>query len=157
MARLEIVQAEEKHVSSIAARMRAADVAEIEAATHKTPDRALKDAFELSGRCWTGMVDDTPAFMFGVYKPMAIGEEAVPWLLGTDDVLKVKKSFLMLCIPYLDEMRQGSRLLFNYVDARNTLSKRWLRWLGFRMGGAEPYGHRKMLFHRFEMEGLENV
>lgn len=42
-------------------------------------------------------------------------------------------------------------LLTNYVDARNAVSIRWLRWLGFEIEPAAPFGIHGLPFHRFSM------
>jgi hypothetical protein len=42
-------------------------------------------------------------------------------------------------------------VLRNYVDQRNTVSIRWLRWLGFRMGEPAVMGAARVPFVPFEM------
>jgi hypothetical protein len=43
--------------------------------------------------------------------------------------------------------------LENYVDVRNELSIKWLRWLGFQFDPQPiPYGVWEMPFFRFRME-----
>ncbi len=43
--------------------------------------------------------------------------------------------------------------LQNYVDARNEISIRWLKWLGFRFDPKPvPYGIWGLPFLRFQME-----
>jgi hypothetical protein len=37
----------------------------------------------------------------------------------------------------------------NHVYAKNRMSIRWLKWLGFELGVAEPFGPSAALFHPF--------
>ena len=41
--------------------------------------------------------------------------------------------------------------MFNYVDARHTDAIRWLKWLGFTLHPATPYGPFDLPFHKFTM------
>ena len=45
-------------------------------------------------------------------------------------------------------------VLINYTDARYTKALRWLRWLGFHMHEAVPYGVNGELFHPMTLRGF---
>ena len=49
---------------------------------------------------------------------------------------------------FIKWMRARFDYLENWVDARNFLSLRWLTWVGFKIGAAEPWGAFGMDFHR---------
>ena len=98
------------------------------------------------------MLSDKPVGMFGVTPLSVIGRHGSPWLLGTDELANHSRSFLKGCIKHFPEVTKGFDFLENYVDARNEVSIRWLKWLGFVIMEPEPYGPFKLPFHRFYME-----
>lgn len=79
------------------------------------------------------------------------GRIGVPWMIGTVNIEKHRREFLQACRPEIDEMLTRHSVLINYVDARNVTAIRWLRWLGFEFGPAEPYGPLGMMFQPFRM------
>jgi hypothetical protein len=97
------------------------------------------------------MADGRVVCMFGVAPVNLLGDTGVPWLLGSDDIERHAVTFLRGSKRYIAEMSRDYRLLTNYVDARNTLSIRWLKWLRFDILAAEPYGPFGLPFHRFEL------
>ena len=52
---------------------------------------------------------------------------------------------------YLTQMHEVHPVLRNVVDARNTVSIRWLEWLGFTLGTPQPMGVCGLPFIPFEM------
>lgn len=146
-----IVQAMESHAILLAPRVRSADVDELWAAAKLDPLNAVLESMRASsGTCATLLLNGKPACIFGVsYR----GDVGVPWMVGTDALVKHAKVFFQLCPTWVAKMRSGCRLLENYVDARNVVAIRWLKRLGFKFDEATPYGHLNLPFHRFTMEG----
>ncbi len=72
-------------------------------------------------------------------------------MLGTDDVPHHSMKFLRESKRIVGEMRERFKYLYNYVDARNTVSVHWLHWLGFDIYEAVPYGAEQLPFHLFTM------
>lgn len=141
-----------EHLEIVAGKMRADDVREIWAAGKRTPLSSLKMSFYLSKYRKTIMLDGEPVGLFGVVPQSALGGTGVPWMLGTDAITKISRKFLRGCKVYVPEMISQFERLENYVDARNTVSIQWLKWLGFVIMEPEPYGHLNLPFHRFYME-----
>ena len=73
-------------------------------------------------------------------------------MLGTDLIKKKQKIFLKRSKPWLEDIKKDYNYLENYVDARNTLSIKWLKWLGFKVEDPIPYGVNGEPFHKFTME-----
>lgn len=147
-----VVPATMPHVAQIAPRMRDADKAEIWAASHAEPHHALKTGLAQSTLCWSGLVDDVPVCMFGVAPLTLLGGTGIVWMLGTAGVQDHARAFLRRNKTFIIQMMQRFYRLENWVDARNTLSIRWLRWLGFVIEEAAPYGIERRPFHHFFME-----
>jgi hypothetical protein len=75
-----------------------------------------------------------------------------PWLLATDDLALYSKRFLKDSYAEIQRVSKLYSRLENYVDSRNTKSIEWLKWCGFTVEQAEPYGLEGRLFHKFWME-----
>ena len=77
------------------------------------------------------LVDGVPAVIWGVRE--SIEGFGSPWLLATDAITKIKKTFLVKCRPDIERMQQQFDCLFNYVHIHNTVAQQWLAWLGFNI------------------------
>jgi hypothetical protein len=143
----EILKADAAHVDRIAANMRADDRREVWASDRRTPGEALRLSLGMSQMAWTCLVRGEPAFMWGVSRPGSIlSVTGVPWLLGTDEIVDVRREFLRQSRGFVDLMQAPFERLENYVHADNRLSRRWLKWCGFtldpeavRMNGEDFY------------------
>lgn len=141
-----------EHLEIVASKMRADDVREIWAAGKRTPLSSLKMSYSLSTYRKTIMLDGDPIGLFGVVPKTALGGGGTVWMLGTEGITKISRKFLRGCRVYVPDMLSGFNHLENYVDARNTVSIQWLKWLGFAIMDPEPYGHLNLPFHKFYME-----
>jgi hypothetical protein len=115
------------------------------------PLPAIRRSYERSAAKWTGTVDGVPACILGVEIVSKLTLTGRPWLLGTGAVEDHALPFLRRSRFCLDAMLAIAPELENYVDARNAVSIAWLRWLGFSIDPAEPYGALGRPFHRFHM------
>jgi len=144
-----VIDAKEEHIEHIAQHMRSADVLEVEASGVWSPEQALYNGLISSSKVWTALIGDEPILMFGVVPVSVLGGVGSPWLLGTDRVLDIKRQFIKECRHYVDEMLKLYPKLTNYTDCRNTVSHRWLAWLGFELEDAFPIGMNNEPFYRF--------
>ncbi len=131
--------------------MRAADRAEVEALAGRDPQEVLAESVERSSMAWAGCADGKLVCLFGVVPASLAGVTGVPWLLGSDDVCAYSRAFLRRNRAYVRGMLAEYPILRNVVDARNEVSIRWLKWLGFRFGTARPMGFENLPFIPFEM------
>lgn len=151
MTRYEIIPATLEHVEEIAPRLREADVQEVYAASHLDPLTALRRSLVVSRNPKIGTADGLACCIFGVAAPSVLSETGVPWLLATPEITQHARAFLRMSHDYVASMRADYEVLRNMVDARNKDAIKWLRWLGFRIDPAIPFGPDKMPFHPFEM------
>lgn len=118
--------------------MRLDDVIELRAGGSE-PVAATVDAFALSRWCRVATIDGVPAVIWGVCDSGEAGI-GVPWMLATKEFSRIGKRFALGCRNQVEDMKRGYRLLGNRVYAKNHLSIKWLQWLGFDLGEAEPDG-----------------
>ena len=152
MDKIEIREVEDGDVAVLVRNMRKHDVQEVNAATRMGVRNAVETSVNLSTYAKTGLVNDELVCMWGVCPISLISSSGSPWMLGTDLIEKKQRIFLRRSKPWLEDIKKGYKTLENHVDERNTLSVRWLKWLGFEMNKAEPYGVNGELFHKFTME-----
>lgn len=142
-------------VERMVGKLRSEDNAESLAMCGHPADWGLLNGFRFSEKCWVAMQDDEPVACFGVKSSGLLSDTGVPWLLGTDKVREIQREFIRQSRSYVQQMREGYRVLENWVDARNTISINWLRWCGFSIESfPRPFGVNGEPFHRFWMGGL---
>lgn len=152
MKKLHHEPATEGHIDELLPQLRSADSAEIIAACGN-----------LVEGCFSALaMSDDPIAMrdtegglivvYGVAPTMLLSGQAAPWLLGTERMRANAKGVIHDIRLYLQFLSEHYSRLFNYVDARNAESIRWLAGLGFAIGEPVPQGPFKMAFRPFEMD-----
>ena len=144
----------EDAIVHIADNLRDGDLAELRASGHLEdndhPAYAIERSWELSLRSWL-ILDDTslPIGIFGV-APTTNPMLGTVWMLGTDRLEAEALSVARQTQQYVQEMHEDFPVLWNYVDARNELSIRWLEWSGFEITDAHlHHGPEDRLFYEF--------
>lgn len=157
--RAEIRKATEQDALEIARHVRPDDLAEIAAQTFQHPYYSmLRGLKENPDKTMTGLIDGVPVCMWGVVPGGFLFKVGIPWMIGTVHLDTHAHTFLRRCRKPVMELFAGYDTLFNYVDARNTRAIEWLRWCGFTVHEAEPYGLNRLPFHKFTMHrGEKNV
>jgi hypothetical protein len=149
MPRYEIVPATFCHKIELARHMGAADVAEAWASHHARPFDALLMSAKGSRDTRAALADGRVICMFGVSQPTALSSIGNPWMLGAEDLPRHARAFLRGSRVWMQEQLNLYGTLSNFVDARNVVAIRWLRWLGFTIEEARPFGADRLPFHRF--------
>lgn len=148
----EMVPATLEHVLYLAPRLRKADVEEMWAAHHVEPEMGLIISLEVSRDTgYTGLVDGKPVCIYGVAAPSLLVDAGRPWMVGSDSIPKHSLRFLRESRKVVKAWREQHPRMFNYVDARHDEAIKWLKWLGFSIHEAAPYGAGQLPFHRFTM------
>lgn len=132
---IRVVPASEATALYIAARLRFSDRLELEAWSGRQPRTALLRSLALSDpdMRWAALWQDRPVATWGV--AYSWDDVGTAWFLGTDNLRLVpKRDFWALSREYVDRMQSRYAELFNYVDVRNHISRRWLERLGFTPG-----------------------
>jgi len=154
-SRIAIHTATQELIDGLKDRIRHADGLECWAMAKHLPATSIQRGFDCVGRCWVATWDDVPTVVFGVTESApGVG---CPWMLATDDITEMRLSFVRASLKVIKDMLGEYPLLRNYVDTRNSISIRWLRWLGFELEEPQNYGLYKLPFHRFEMRRQNNV
>ena len=131
-------------IDYLAPRLRFEDKREILDSSGSNPYQALTRGFNLSEICLT-IVDakDIPVGMFGVSSEGAI------WLLATPEIKRIRFSFLRESRKVVNLLNYKYKLLWNFVDCRNELHLRWLKWCGFKFIRKVNHGVNQQPFYEF--------
>lgn len=125
---------------AIIPKLREADRNEIRAVFGVTPEAVLLNP----RNAWTMVAADGELVgMFGVepYQPdPSVGQV---WMVATTALKSHQIEFLRTARVWIEKLHETYPVLGNFVDARNTLHIKWLRWMGF------------VFINRFEEWGFE--
>lgn len=138
----------------VARNLRAADVAEIEAAHGRGVDvgSVVSRAVALSDAPMAAWSGGEPLALLGCAPCGTIlAGYGAPWLLGTPACARHPRVFVGAGRTFVSGWLSHYGRLCNYVDARNVESVRWLRAIGFDVEAPEPFGALGFPFHKFSL------
>lgn len=148
---LEFKQVTKDFMTAIADNMRQADVVEVMASNGFTPHEAVENSVKLSDYSTAVYINNDVVAVMGLKIHSALSGTGIPWLLGTDNVVKHRRVFLQNSRAVIDDMKYHCPKLMNYVHIDNKVSIQWLKWLGFEFDDPTPIGINGEMFHRFHM------
>ena len=118
-------------IKYLAPRLRQEDKQEILAGSGLLPYEALYIGFKNAVIVFTIFnPKNKPVGIFGV-DDVGNGIGAI-WLLATKDLAKIQIAFLKECREVIKFLNTKYKILWNFVDCRNQLHIKWLRWCGFK-------------------------
>jgi hypothetical protein len=71
------------------------------------------------------------------------------WLLATKDLATIKIAFLKKCKEVVEVFHKKYRIICNFVDCRNQLHIKWLKWCGFKFINKQKWGVLQKPFYQF--------
>ena len=139
-------KATEEDVLYLASRLRQCDSDEIKANVGIPNEVALRFSMEASDYPLV-VVHKKPVAIFGVVPKKNV---AYIWMMATPELEKISFVFLKECRKVVKMFNNKYPLLANYVDARNELHIKWLRWCGFIfINKHEKFGIEQSPFYEF--------
>ena len=140
------------HAAALAPRLRVLDLAEIEAASGRAPGNVLAESVDRAVWSEALVIDGRIEAIGGLGAQSMMFGPGIPWLVGSDRLTEQRRWFLGESRRQVWRMLSHYQRLENRVDARNAPAIRYLRWLGFTLGAATPWGHAGLPFYPFTME-----
>ena len=141
--------ASQQDAKELSKNLRKEDLDEIKANANANPYHALVSGVKYSHLPLAIMNDENkPIMIMGV---VPHGKQlGLVWLLSSPEIKSISFAFLRNCKGVLDLFLQSYPVLYNYIDARNTLHLNWLKWLGFSFIKVhENFGYEKRKFIEF--------
>ena len=127
----EVVKAELKHCTELAANLDAAGREFIMEHWETEPEQALINSFNISKLCWTILLDGKAVGMFGCT------EDGNAWLTTSPDINdKTAVRFVRQSKRYIEQMRDYCGGLVSYAHKDNQRLIKWLVWSGFEIVGS---------------------
>ena len=118
-------------IKYLAPRLRQEDKQEILAGSGLLPYEALHIGFKNAVIVFTIFnPKNKPVGIFGV-DDLGNGVGGI-WLLATKDLAKIQIAFLKECREVIKFLNTKYKILWNFVDCRNQLHIKWLKWCGFK-------------------------
>tara|TARA_S200000501_G_scaffold45870_1_gene37097 strand:- start:7401 stop:7895 length:495 start_codon:yes stop_codon:yes gene_type:complete len=71
------------------------------------------------------------------------------WLVATDELATIQIAFLKQCREVVNFLNTKYKILWNYVDCRNKVHIKWLKWCGFTFINKTNYGVLNKPFYEF--------
>ena len=131
----------------LSTRLRAIDSLEVWL-VGRSDEGALVSGFKTSEFCRVGTVDGEPVCMYGVRRLSSLSGNGIIWMLGTDKLEKHAMKFVRECGIQLKDMIRNFDHVENWCHPQNKITKRWLKWLGFKFDAPE----KGIPFQRFYMD-----
>ncbi len=132
--------------------LRRGDYDELYAATGTDPVHTVVKSFEAHPEsCYIFRWDknDAPLAIWGCV-PAFVNGLAVPWMVATPDAMRYPREIITISREFTKEWNDQYPLLVNYVDARNKISIRWLKSMGYSFIQLHAeYGFAKIPFWEF--------
>jgi len=148
--KVELRQPTPEDVENLILNMRQPDIEELLASTGNVA-KTVRDSVRMSKYAWSVYADDQFVCIFGVGSPSLLSDTGIVWMLGTDLIERYKGAFIRHSKAYISAMLTVYPYMTNFVDARNTRTIRWLKFMGFTFLPARPYGIKRLPFYQFEM------
>jgi hypothetical protein len=146
---------DENHLWQLANNMRQSDIEEVQAGSGDSPFTGLVRSVRATPHPIVVIDPDRGEVLsaFGVCDTgLLTPGVGVPWFLASKNAHKYVREYATFVPPVMEMYREAYHLLVNYVDARNKVSIRWLKRLGFTIEDPIIYGCEQRPFHRFYME-----
>ena len=137
-----------KDLKYLAPRLRYEDKREILASTGLLPYEALLKGYLENVIVFTIVnKKNIPVGIFGVND--CGNDVGAIWLLASEDLTTAQISFLRQCRDVVKVLNTKYKILWNFVDCRNSLHIKWLKWCGFKFINKQNYGVLNKPFYEF--------
>lgn len=131
--------------------LRESDELEVTRATGWDVKKVLTESCKRSTICYTVFVNGEPSVLFGAVPTGILTGEASIWMLATDRIYEGKQHITPIAVSIIADLKNRFSCLWNFVDAENVVSVKWLKKLGFKFDeNPTPYGPGGHPFYRFE-------
>jgi len=139
--------------------LRETDRKELSALGHRDHLSTVLTSRVISRDCFAVVRRSTsqPVALFGVASHQLQVGVGIPWLLATDGLEELWKSFAAQSPYWVRRLMAGYEVLSNVVWEKNKLAIRWLKWLGFSFPGHTLQGLHGERFLYFELKKNDNV
>lgn len=152
-----LIPVTQEHWNALIVNMRQEVVDEVYASHGLQPDEIQSDLSPMSSDVLALYDGDKLLGITGLHRLSFLSETASPWFLSTEAVKRHPRALITATKELLRKWTKEHALLVNYVPASFTDSLQWVRWAGYTVYDAVPYGPFDTPFHRIEIRSAEWV
>lgn len=134
--------------------MRYEDVVEMKALGNECMEEVIQESVDLSEFSSVAIINGDPVCIYGLRLVDLMSSTGVPWMLGTHNIIKHRKSLAIESVQVLEEMKSITPNMINVVHYKNEMNINWLKKLGFTIGSKIEF--KNDYFHYFYL-GNPNV
>ena len=144
-------KATESEITSVVLRLRQEDIEECYAMFGVHPQILFRNLDRDHGQIYSIVTrQGRPVALAGVHPLLSDPTIAQIWMCATEELLAHQMEFLKYSRPFIEEVSAPFRLVYNYVDARNEVHLKWLKWCGFTFINELPrWGAQGRPFYTF--------
>jgi hypothetical protein len=114
------------------------------------PSECALDILQKSVCAFAGLIDGRCFCLFGVVPDSLTATSGEPWLLTSVDIARSKIAFAKASRQYIPYLRNRFTFLHGWVYERNTVSIKWLKWLGYTLAPAPSLATNGRAYYAFE-------
>ena len=146
---------EEKDILDLVKNIRKPDYEEVKTISNSENIlNPIMEGWKKASYSKTFLVNDKVAGVYGVVGSIDNKQAGSPYLLCTNELYKIKKTFIKNCKNRVEEMLFRFPILFNYIDSRNAVHLQWIKYCGFQLVHDKIIN--KIKFHGFLKKREEN-
>ena len=133
MVRYRIEKANANHIQPIVDNLRGVDHRFIYKYLNDSVEGTLSDRINNSEFKYTLFIDDKPAMIAGVTRPIMITNTGYSWLLATPKVNTHRIAVARITKKYIKSFKENYAKIVALVDPDDKVSVRWHEWIGFKL------------------------
>ena len=114
------------------------------------PNEYVVRGLQASVCAFAGLIDGRCFCLFGIRPDSLTATSGSPWLMTSVDIARSKIAFAKASRQYIPAVRIRFTSLHGWVYERNTVSIKWLKWLGYAVAPEPTVAENGQCYYRFE-------
>lgn len=141
------IEALPEHVHEVMADLREHDRRELALMTRNPIGHSLAASIA-AGNAFSAVYQGQIIGLYGA--PKTGMSQGTPWMVATNQMFEIPHLVARYNRKIVSGWMKEFDYMFNYIDTNNEVTKNWIKWLGFRLWPARPYGPYGHPFHKFD-------
>ena len=108
---------------------------------------SIRYSFLMSNPCYTWIHNNRPMMILGIGKPVAFEDFADIWIASTEETNNHKIAMIRNSKRIIGILQGTHQRIGSHIDARLKSTLKWVRFLDFHVGEAQPNRETGALFH----------
>lgn len=149
MPRFELVPATEDHALDLLTNISPQSIRDYQS-LDIDPNEYVVRGLQASVCAFAGLIDGRCFCLFGVRPDSLTATSGSPWLMTSADIVQAKIAFAKASRQYIPYLRNRFTHLHGFVYEHNTVSIKWLRWLGYTVSPEPVTARNGQRYYQFE-------